>query len=212
MAFMNKPAWGSVNWYQALTDNWTSIQNNLVDKSIVTAKGDLIAATAAATLARLAVGTNANALTADSTQTTGLKYAALASTYQVTSSNVKATTADSTSSTTLVNMNSMSLSVTTGATSTVVAIFTGTIEGGAANVAVLTLLRGATILQQVVPGNQNFGNWGAAGLLIGVDQPGAGTFTYTVQWAVDASGSVKQNLSPLSTNGDRELIAIVLPT
>jgi hypothetical protein len=206
MAFMNKPAWGSVNWYQALTDNWTSIQNNLVDKSIVTAKGDLLAATAAATLARLAVGTNGNALVADSTQTTGLNYSAFPTAYKVTSSNVKATTSISTNSVTLVAMNSMSLSVTTGATSTVVAIFTGAMQG-----ALLALLRGATILQQAIPGYMNY-TWGYPGLLIAVDQPGAGTFTYQVQWAAGTSGTVSENLSPLSTNGDRELIAIVLPT
>jgi hypothetical protein len=41
----------------------------------VDAKGDLIAATAADTPARLAVGTNGQVLTADSTTATGLKYA-----------------------------------------------------------------------------------------------------------------------------------------
>jgi len=48
----------------------------MTPKSIVDAKGDLIAATAADTLARLAVGTNGQVLTADSTAATGLKWAA----------------------------------------------------------------------------------------------------------------------------------------
>ena len=43
--------------------------------SIVDAKGDLIAATAADTVSRLAVGTNGQVLTADSTAATGLKWA-----------------------------------------------------------------------------------------------------------------------------------------
>ena len=46
----------------------------MTPKSIVDAKGDLIAATANDTPARLAVGTNGQALVADSTAATGLKY------------------------------------------------------------------------------------------------------------------------------------------
>jgi hypothetical protein len=51
-------------------DDSSAIQNAIVD-----AKGDLISATAADTPARLAVGTNGQVLTADSTTATGLKWA-----------------------------------------------------------------------------------------------------------------------------------------
>jgi hypothetical protein len=51
-------------------DDSNAIQNTIVD-----AKGDLIAATAADTPARLAVGTNGQVLTADSTASTGIKWA-----------------------------------------------------------------------------------------------------------------------------------------
>jgi hypothetical protein len=51
------------------TDDTNAIQNAIVD-----AKGDLIAATAADTPARLAVGANGTVLTADSTAATGLAY------------------------------------------------------------------------------------------------------------------------------------------
>jgi hypothetical protein len=52
-------------------DDSNAIQNTIVD-----AKGDLIGATAADTPARLAVGTNGQVLTADSTAATGLAWAA----------------------------------------------------------------------------------------------------------------------------------------
>ena len=52
------------------TDDTNAIQNAIVD-----AKGDLIGATAADTPARLAVGTNGQVLTADSTAATGIKWA-----------------------------------------------------------------------------------------------------------------------------------------
>ena len=52
------------------TDDTNAIQNAIVD-----AKGDLIAATAADTPARLAVGANGTVLTADSAEATGLKWA-----------------------------------------------------------------------------------------------------------------------------------------
>ena len=51
------------------------LANAAVAKSIVDAKGDLIAATAADTVSRLAVGTNGQVLTADSAEATGLKWA-----------------------------------------------------------------------------------------------------------------------------------------
>jgi len=56
------------------TDDTNAIQNAIVD-----AKGDLIAATAADTPARLAVGTNGQVLTADSTAATGLAWATTSS-------------------------------------------------------------------------------------------------------------------------------------
>jgi hypothetical protein len=57
----------------------TSDDANAIQNTIVDAKGDLIAATAADTPARLAVGTNGQVLTADSTAATGIKWAAAAS-------------------------------------------------------------------------------------------------------------------------------------
>ena len=50
-------------------------QSAAINPTIVDAKGDLISATAADTPARLAVGTNGQVLTADSTAATGIKWA-----------------------------------------------------------------------------------------------------------------------------------------
>jgi hypothetical protein len=53
------------------------LSNDVVLKSVVDAKGDLLVGTAADTVARLAVGvTNGHVLTADSTETLGVKWAA----------------------------------------------------------------------------------------------------------------------------------------
>jgi hypothetical protein len=57
----------------------TSDDANAIQNAIVDAKGDLIAATAADTPARLAVGTNGQVLTADSAEATGLKWATASS-------------------------------------------------------------------------------------------------------------------------------------
>jgi hypothetical protein len=53
-----------------------SAHTDFIAKALVDAKGDLIVATAADTVARLAVGTNDHILTADSTQASGVKWAA----------------------------------------------------------------------------------------------------------------------------------------
>jgi hypothetical protein len=63
----------------ANTANTTA--NAAIANAIVDAKGDLIGATAADTPARLAVGTNGQVLTADSTAATGLKWAAVTPTF-----------------------------------------------------------------------------------------------------------------------------------
>lgn len=60
---------------RTLGDAIDTTMGTMVAKTIVDAKGDIIAATAADTVSRLAVGANATVLTADSTTATGLKWA-----------------------------------------------------------------------------------------------------------------------------------------
>ena len=64
---------------QAVDTQMLTNANAAIAKAIVDAKGDLISATAADTPARLAVGANGTVLTADSAETTGLKWATASS-------------------------------------------------------------------------------------------------------------------------------------
>lgn len=59
-----------------LTSNAQDQLDAKIPKSIVDAKGDLLAGTASDTVGRLAVGTNGHVLTADSAESTGIKWAA----------------------------------------------------------------------------------------------------------------------------------------
>jgi len=74
-------AWDSTDnvWYPIGTGPHTHADyitsTSAINPTIVDAKGDIIAATAADTVARLAVGANDTVLTADSTASTGLKWA-----------------------------------------------------------------------------------------------------------------------------------------
>ena len=59
--------------------SWTPYSvSNALTTTVVDAKGDLLVGTASDTIGRLAVGTNGYVLTADSTQTTGVKWSASA--------------------------------------------------------------------------------------------------------------------------------------
>lgn len=60
---------------RTLGDAIDTTMATMVPKTIVDAKGDIIAATAADTVARLAIGTNNQVLTADSAEATGMKWA-----------------------------------------------------------------------------------------------------------------------------------------
>jgi hypothetical protein len=59
-----------------VNDTTTDVHSQYVTKALVNAKGDIVTATADDTPAVLTVGTNGFVLTADSVETTGLKWAA----------------------------------------------------------------------------------------------------------------------------------------
>jgi len=52
------------------------LNDNMVQKGLVTTKGDLLVGTTDSTITRLAIGTNNYVLTADSAEASGMKWAA----------------------------------------------------------------------------------------------------------------------------------------
>ena len=127
------------------------LANAAIAKSIVDAKGDLIAATAADTVSRLAVGTNGQVLTADSTAATGMKWAAAAGGGKVLQVVTTAKTDTfTTSSTSLVDLTGLSVTITpTSASSTILVLFN--LQSGldvTQGQAYFQLVRGSTAIAQ----------------------------------------------------------------
>ena len=95
-----------------------------VQKSTATAKGDMLVATASATIARQPVGTNGQVLTADSTVTNGIKWAGISATPrigQVVTASTSTTT--TTTSTSFVDATGLSVSITpTSSTSKILVV------------------------------------------------------------------------------------------
>lgn len=63
--------WNGTGW-----DIYAGADTSLIKPANITAKGDLIVGTASGVITNVAVGTNTYVLTADSTQTSGVKWAA----------------------------------------------------------------------------------------------------------------------------------------
>jgi hypothetical protein len=122
--------------------------SNAIQNAIIDAKGDLIVGTAADTPARLAVGTNGHVLTADSTEASGVKWAAVAAggkVLQVVSAKI---TASASNSTNVMASTGITASITPSATSSkVLILITGAAQKSAANAGSrvnFDLVRGAT--------------------------------------------------------------------
>ena len=124
--------------------------SNAIQNAIVDAKGDLISATAADTPARLAVGTNGQVLTADSTTATGIKWATPASSNQILQI-VQGTTGTSTSSSSSTYADTtLTATITPSSVNSKILIFVSQVglrkTLSASSVMDLQLLRGSTVL------------------------------------------------------------------
>jgi lysophospholipase L1-like esterase len=74
--FSSAPVVPSASFPESAVTNLTTDLSAKIDKATATTKGDLLAATAASTIARVGVGTDGQILTADSASTPGVKWAA----------------------------------------------------------------------------------------------------------------------------------------
>ena len=125
--------------------------SNAIQNAIVDAKGDLIAATAADTPARLAVGTNGHVLTADSTAATGIKWAAPAGGGKVLQVVYASTTTTTTiTTTTFTDITNLTATITPSATTSKIMVLasvaaTAYRDGNYAGTGI-RLLRGATVI------------------------------------------------------------------
>jgi len=130
------------------------LANGAIAKSIVDAKGDLVAATAADTVSRLAVGANNTVLTADSSTATGLKWATPAGGGKILQVVQGTTTTTVTIASTTLTDTGITATITPSSTSSKILIMIASssvqYRGSDASYAGAKLLRGAT----------NISDWG----------------------------------------------------
>lgn len=112
------PVAGSGNWDVTLNQALDDIDNSHIPKTLLDAKGDLVAASSADTPARVAVGSNGQVLVADSAQAAGVKWATPSSFLGIGSSVLGYCTADTTrnNSTSLLDITGLSVSLVASAT------------------------------------------------------------------------------------------------
>jgi hypothetical protein len=129
------------------------LANGAVAKSIVDAKGDLIAATAADTVSRLAVGTNGQVLTADSAEATGMKWSTVGGGGKVLQVVNATTTTSTTVASTTYTDSTLTATITPSATnSKILVIYSQTLDAERSAVGVsgaVQLVRGSTSIQDL---------------------------------------------------------------
>lgn len=160
--------------------------------STLTAKGDLLTATAANTIARLGVGTDGQTLVADSAQATGLKWATPSSggsgkilqVVQATYSTATSTTSNSYIDTGLTA--TITPSATTSKILAIVSHVTCKVSGGGDPVGLFILLRGSTQLGTEQVFGRTFSSGGIDAVFTGIsylDSPAStSSLTYKTQF------------------------------
>lgn len=168
-----------------------------IQPSIVDAKGDLIAATAADSVSRLAVGTNNQVLMADSAQATGLKYANEATATLTTTGDILYASAANTPARLAIGSTDQVLKVSGGVPSWGAApaatfntgyTYNGTLEGTTsttftdlASVVSTTVTTGTKALVSINAVTMN--NSAVAGMLIGFAISGATTVSASTEYS-----------------------------
>lgn len=168
--------------------------NGAVQKSVATAKGDLLVATASGVIARQGVGTNGQVLTADSTLTNGLKWSSVSATPrigQVVTAETSTTT--TTTSTSFVDATNMTVTITpTSATSKILILSSFVLQsyasGSGGPGGEYQIVRDST---SVMAGSFTWTNSSTSGILINepvamtyVDSPSTtSATTYKIQFA-----------------------------
>lgn len=162
--------------------------------NLLTTKGDLIAATAAQAYARLGIGSNGQVLTADSGESTGMKWAAPSATSVVAA---KVATSETTGSTSFTDLTTAGPAVTVTTGTSALVMLSARMVPNAIHVQgyMAVAVSGATTLAAAVANAIEYqayatgseGHLGAAILLTGLT---AGSNTFTAKYQVGgAAGS-----------------------
>jgi len=177
-----------------------------VQKSVATAKGDLLVATASGVIARQGVGTNGQVLTADSTLTNGIKWATVSATPRIGQVvTAETTTTTTTTSTSFVDATSMTLTITpTSSTSKILILSSFVLQsfasGSGGPGGEYQIVRGST---SVMAGSFVWTNSSATGIIMNepvamsyVDSPATtSATTYKIQFA-RAGGATNCFINP----------------